>query len=84
MTKQQRIAKFKNSRAYGKTIGEKKAMGYTKESNGWQTKVSYRSTESFRDRNNWRADVYHNGIYFCHDIFETIEEAEYYANGMLK
>ncbi len=92
MTKQERIArtaKIQASRAYGKNIGEKKAMGHTTTStdaNGfeWTAKVAYRETESFRDWNNWRVDIYCNGGYFCHNLFETIEEAEQYASDMLK
>lgn len=92
MSKQEReirMAKVKSSRAYGKNIGEKKAMGFIKRATNelgfeWTARVSYRRTESFRDWNEWRVDIYINGSYFCHDLFETIEEAERYANGMVE
>jgi len=92
MTKQERIArnaKIKASRAYGKTIGEKKAMETEIANFNFVNhikalaRISYRKTQSFRDFNEWRVDIFFNGNYICHDIFETIEEAEAYASAMV-
>lgn len=81
------VAKCMASRAHGKTIGEMKAMGSTITSidgsgREWAAEISYRKHLTNSDTYSWRVEVFLDGSYFCHDLFETIEEAESYARGM--
>ena len=81
------VAKCRASRANGKTIGEMRAMGSTVtniDGNGreWAAEVSYRERRTNSDTYSWRVEVFLDGSYLCHNLFETIEEAESYAYGM--
>ena len=77
------MTEAKKSRAYGKTIGEKKEMGYTAQNHVdgrlWEAEISYQT----RFPRGWEVDVLCDGKYFSHDFFNTIEEAEEYAREMI-
>jgi hypothetical protein len=75
----------KKSRAYGKSISEKKEMGYIAQNyvgdKLWEAQIGYYKLGSRLWI--WEVDVVCDGKYFSHDYFNTIEEAEEYAQKMI-
>lgn len=79
------MTEAKKSRAYGKTIGEKKEMGYTAynfvDERLWEAHIVYCKLGSRLWT--WEVNVTCDGRYFSHDFFNTIEEAEEYAQKII-